>query len=56
MLVVDQLGNESDLVLSKRKENGPIRASTFDLRLPRGVEVREAGTGGGHELASGGGR
>lgn len=42
VLVLDSLGNESDLVLSKIKENVPLKDDVFDVRLPAGINVREA--------------
>jgi outer membrane lipoprotein carrier protein len=47
VLVMDPLGNESDLVLQKVEENAPVRADTFDLRLPAGVETVDAIAAGG---------
>lgn len=46
VLVVDGLGNESDLVFSKVRENASVKDDVFELRLPAGITVRDA-TGGG---------
>lgn len=42
VLVVDALGNESDLVLEKVREGARVKDSVFDTRLPAGVTVRDA--------------
>jgi len=42
VLVVDALGNESDLVLDKVREGVRVKDSVFDQRLPSGVTVRDA--------------
>ena len=42
VLVLDALGNESDLVLDKVAENAPLKEDVFDVRLPAGIEVRDA--------------
>lgn len=42
VLVLDPLGNESDLVLDKVVENAPVRADAFDVRIPAGVMVQDA--------------
>jgi len=47
VLVLDAFDNESDLVLQKVEENAPVRADTFDLRLPAGVEMVDALAAGG---------
>jgi outer membrane lipoprotein-sorting protein len=41
VLTIDSLGNESDLLLSRMKENVDVKDDVFDLRLPPGVEVRD---------------
>ena len=41
VLVLDALGNESDLRLERVKENPHLRDSTFVLDLPSGVRVRD---------------
>ena len=45
VLVMDPLGNESDLVLDKVLENAVVKADVFDVRIPPGVSVQDA-TGG----------
>lgn len=40
VLVVDRLGNESDLVLERVRENAGVRDGVFELDLPAGVTVR----------------
>jgi outer membrane lipoprotein-sorting protein len=47
VLLVDSEGNESDLQLDRVKENVAFRESTFRLRLPRGIEVRDLGESAG---------
>ena len=47
VLVVDALGNESDLVLERVREDARVRDSTFDPRLPSGVTVRGAAVAAG---------
>ena len=42
VLVMDPLGNESDLVLDKVTENAVVRPDVFDVRVPPGVTVRDA--------------
>jgi outer membrane lipoprotein carrier protein len=42
LLLVDALGNESDLVLERVREGVRIKDSVFDTRLPPGVTVRDA--------------
>jgi outer membrane lipoprotein carrier protein len=41
VLVVDPAGNESDLRLSRTKENADVRDAVFDFKVPPGVEVRD---------------
>lgn len=41
VLVLDPMGNESDLVLDKVVENAPVRADVFDVRIPAGVTVQD---------------
>jgi outer membrane lipoprotein carrier protein len=42
VLVMDPLGNESDLVLDRVTENAVVRPDVFDVRVPPGVSVRDA--------------
>jgi outer membrane lipoprotein carrier protein len=42
VLVMDSLGNESDLVLDKVVENAVVRPDAFDVRIPPGVAVQAA--------------
>ena len=46
VLVVDPLGNESDLVLEKISEDAHVQDDVFDLQLPAGVTVRDGSTVG----------
>ena len=41
VLVLDSLGNESDLLLNRVKENPRLGSDVFRLKLPRGVELRD---------------
>ena len=47
VLVVDPLGNESDLVLEKISEDAHVQDDVFDLQLPAGVTVRDGSAVGG---------
>jgi outer membrane lipoprotein-sorting protein len=47
VLVVDALGNESDLVLDRIQEDARVQDDVFALQLPPGVMVRDASSAGG---------
>jgi outer membrane lipoprotein carrier protein len=42
VLVLDPMGNESDLVLDRVVENAAVKADVFDVRIPAGVSVQDA--------------
>lgn len=47
VLVIDPMGNESDLVLDKLTEGVRLPDDTFIVRLPPGVTTRDAAASGG---------
>ena len=47
VLLVDPMGNESDLVLDKLVEDAQIKDDAFDIQLPPGVSTRDATTSEG---------
>lgn len=47
VLVLDSMGNESDLVLDKVVENAAVKQDAFDVRIPPGVTVQDAAAGAG---------
>ena len=46
ILVVDSLGNESELILERVREDLVLKDQDFDVRLPSGIDVREVATVG----------
>lgn len=46
ILVMDPLGNESDLVLQRVEENAPVRTDAFEVRLPQGVDIVDLAAAG----------
>ena len=47
VLVIDPLGNESDLVLERISDDARVQDDVFQLQLPPGVTVRDGSAAGG---------